>query len=190
VIDRPVRRLADPIESPLALRRNHPMKHDAMSEPPSPSLRTDDAHLLRQLAAYPDVLRQRLSGISNEILRRPARDGGWSVLENLCHERDWEEVFLGRLRAILTEDRPELPAFDDSLWEIERNYCAQEPSRALDRFAELRREFVALLQAAPPEAWDRVGIHGQHGPIDVRWLARHQREHDKEHEDQIRDTLG
>lgn len=166
------------------------MKHDSRLEPPSPSLQPEDTQLLRQLAGFPDHLRQRLTGISTELLRRPARDGGWSVLENLCHERDWEEIFLARLRAILTEDRPELPAFDDSLWEIERNYGKQEPSRVLDRFAELRREFVELLQAAAPEAWDRVGIHGQHGPIDARWLARHQREHDKEHEDQIRDTLG
>lgn len=166
------------------------MKNGSMSEPLSPALRPEDAQLLRHLASFPDVLRQRLAGLSNEVLRRPARDGGWSVLENLCHERDWEEVFLARLRSVLTEDRPELPAFDDSLWEIERNYCAQDPSRVIDQFADLRREFVALLQAAPPEAWERVGIHGNHGPVDVRWLARHQRDHDKEHEDQIRDTLG
>jgi hypothetical protein len=166
------------------------MKTAAMSEPPSPALPAEDAQLLRQLASYPDYLRQRLSGVPVDVLRRPARDGGWSVLENLCHERDWEEVFLGRMHAVITDDRPELPALDDSLWEIERNYCRQDPHRVLDQFAELRREFVALMHAAPPEAWNRVGIHGVHGPVDARWIARQLREHDKEHDAQIRDTLG
>ncbi len=165
---------------------------DDLPTGPSSSLatRSEDAQLVRQLASFPDHLRQRLGSLSNDVLRRPARDGGWSVLENLCHERDWEEIFLARLRAVLTEDRPDLPAFDDSLWEIERNYCAQEPHRVLDQFTTLRREFIAAVHAAPPEAWDRVGIHGQHGPIDVRWIVRHLWEHDREHEKQIRDTLS
>jgi hypothetical protein len=166
------------------------MKNQAVPASPPPSLRPEDAQLLRQLAAHPELLRQRLAGLSHEVLRRPARDGGWSVLENLCHERDWEEIFLERLRLVFTEDRPELPAFDDSLWEIERNYCAQDPNRTLDQFADLRREFIARLQAAPPEAWERVGVHGIHGPVDARWIARKLRDHDKEHDDQIRETLG
>ena len=91
---------------------------------------------------------------------------------------------------MLAEDRPSLPADDDELWAIERDYRGQDPRRTLDRFRDLRSELVAALRDLPPEAWERAGEHEVAGPVTLRWLTERIRAHDHEHLDQIRDALA
>ena len=76
----------------------------------------EDRQLLRDLAAFPDRIRQLIAGRSLGKLREPASDGGWGVVDNLCHLRDWQQVFLERAQLIVSEDDPVLEALDDSLW--------------------------------------------------------------------------
>ena len=151
-----------------------------------------DAHdaLVAALAAFPEDLARSLAGHPKEALVRPASDGGWGVVENLCHLRDWEQIFLERARAIVERERPELPAYDDELWAIERDYRGQDPARVLDQLRDLRGELVALLRGLPADAWSRVGVHGLHGEITLRWLAEHVREHGEEHLAQLREALA
>ncbi len=150
----------------------------------------EDQQLLRDLAAFPDWIRHLISGRSLSELREPASDGGWGVVDNLCHLRDWQRVFLERARRIVDEDDPVLEALDDSLWEIERNYRSDDPARALAEFAELRSEFVALLDRAEPAAWDRPGQHTLRGPLTLRTVGEHLREHDREHDRQLRNVVA
>lgn len=152
--------------------------------------RTREA-ILTALAAYPDELaRLVFAGGDPEALMRPASDGGWGVVEILPHLRDWEEIFLDRARAIVEQDRPHLPAYDDELWAIERDYRGQDPHATFEHFRELRSRLVDYLRALPPEAWDRVGEHGAFGEITLQWMANHVVDHDQEHLQQARDALA
>ncbi len=52
-----------------------------------------------------------------------ATDGpdGWSVVETMCHMRDFEEVSLKRVQVVLEQDNPPLPKLDnDALWRNEK----------------------------------------------------------------------
>lgn len=161
----------------------------AAPTPVGPPKRTRDAVILA-IAATPDDLARLIKDRSSEDLLSPSRDGGWGVVEVLAHLRDWEEVFLERLRIAVTEDHPFLPTYDDELWPIERDYRGQEPGQTLARFRELRGEVVAFLQGLPAEAWDRVSTHGTFGDVTVLWMADHICDHDKEHLEQARDALA
>lgn len=153
---------------------------------------TPSAHqgLVQALADLPDEITRAIAGRPPEALKRPGSDGAWGVVEHLCHLRDWEEIFVERARAIIMEDEPELPAYDDDLWPIERDYRGEEPARALDRFRERRRTLVALLEGLPDESWHRIGHHSLLGKITLLWIADHAREHGEEHLVQIREGLG
>lgn len=142
------------------------------------------------LAAFPEELGRALGGLPPEAVMRPARDGGWGAIENLCHLHDWEEIYVEWARAIVAEDRPPLPAFDDELWEIERDYRGQDPARTFERFRDLRERQVAFLSELPEEAWARVGVHDRLGEVTLRWVADHVCDHDGEHLAQVRDALG
>jgi len=156
--------------------------------------RTDRARsneeLARALATFPDELERTLSGRPREDLVKPASDGGWGVVENLCHLRDWEEVFLGRIHQVLEEDQPRLPVYDDELWAIERDYRGQDPHQALEQFRASRRKVVALLENLPDSAWNRTGHHESQGDVTVRWLAESILRHGESHIAQIHDALS
>ncbi len=145
--------------------------------------------LIAALAALPDELQRTLQGHSSESLTRPASDGGWGVVENLCHLRDWEEVFLERAHAIVEQERPLLPAYDDELWSIERDYRGQDPARTLGQFRELRTRLMTLLTGLDQSAWIRTGQHASFGEITLDWLANHICDHGEEHLKQIREAL-
>lgn len=146
--------------------------------------------VLAALAGFPEEVARLISDQSDEALLQPARDGGWGVVEVLPHLRDWEEIYLQRVQAILEHEQPELPAHDDDLWAIERDYRGQDPRATLDHFRELRGQVVDLLSAAPAEAWERTGQHAIHDEITLLWLANNMCNHDREHLEQIRDALA
>lgn len=152
-------------------------------------LRSRD-EILHALETFPaEFKRLILDPSDREALLRPAFDGGWGIVEILPHLRDWEEIYLDRIHAVLTEERPALPGFDDTLWSIERDYRGQDPMETFASLAGLRAQTVSLLAAASPGDWDRRGIHGYYGDISLLWLANHICDHDEEHLQQAKDAM-
>lgn len=146
--------------------------------------------LLAALASFPGELERTLGDHPPEALVRPASDGGWGVIENLCHLRDWEAVYLERVRAIIDRDHPDLAAYDDELWPIERDYRGDDPGRALAAFRERRAAVAALLATLDADGWRRGGRHEIDGEVNMRGLAERLRRHDDRHLSQIRDALA
>jgi len=159
----------------------------AVAGPPTP---TGSAALVAALAAFPEELGRTLADRPAEALTRPASDGGWGVVENVCHLRDWEAIFLARARAMVDGVEPALPAYDDELWAIERDYRGDDPWRALAEFAGQRAELVRVLEGLPADGWQRRGRHEHHGEISIGWLAEEVRRHDEGHLAQIREALA
>ena len=70
------------------------------------SLRSRD-EVLHALEHFPvEFKRSVLDAADRDALMRPAFDGGWGIVEILPHLRDWEEIYLQRANAVLTEVRP------------------------------------------------------------------------------------
>ena len=157
--------------------------------PVGPPARSPE-EVLAALAAMPEDLGRTLSNHSREDLVQPSRDGGWGVIEVLCHLRDWDEIFAERFRATVEQERPFLPTFDDELWPIERDYRGQDPGKTFERFRHLRTDLVAFLTDLPLEAWQRPAEHGAYGEVTLHWMADHVCDHDREHLEQVRDALA
>jgi hypothetical protein len=146
--------------------------------------------ILHALEQFPTELKRLiLDRADKDALLKPAFDGGWGIVEILPHLRDWEEIYLDRIQAILTEDLPSLPGFDDTLWSIERDYRGQDPYETFAVFAELRGQLVSQLKSAAPADWDRLGVHGYYGEITLLWMANHICDHDDEHLQQAKDAM-
>ena len=146
--------------------------------------------LIASLAAFPDELGRMLQGYPVDALKRPASDGGWGVIENLGHLRDWEEIYLSRVETILTQEHPELPEYDDQLWEIEHDYRGQDPAKVLERLRGQRQRLVDILQAVPAEAWGRTGQIGSGTNVTLEEVVRGIRLHDVEHARAIDEALA
>jgi len=145
---------------------------------------------LAHMRCTPRDLSSLLVGFPEEALgRRPAPDA-WSVTEIICHLRDVEEFYLGRVQFILANRDPALPAFDPDRWVLERQYrrCACRP--ALEAFAARRQDSMSVLEAVAGDAWERGGAHSQRGWMTVRRIVHGWAKHDLEHADQVARALG
>lgn len=139
----------------------------------------------------PVILHGLLNGVSQEQAMA-ATDGpdGWSVVEVVCHLRDFEGFFRHRVELMLREDNPELPAYDHEALAIERDYQHQSLRDALAVLLEERRGFLALFESLRPEQYARCGVHPENGPISVLDALVQLTNHDITHLDQITRCLG
>ena len=62
--------------------------------------------LLERLAAAPAALLAALKGAPDDVLRRKASGGKWSMLENAAHVRDIERVYQGRFQQMAFGEKP------------------------------------------------------------------------------------
>ena len=140
------------------------------------------AEVAAAIQPLPGKIEALCRGLSAEQLRQRPREGDWSMKEVMAHflkvERD---VFLLRLKRIVDEDRPRFESFDPDAWAAERDHRQGDFMDDWRRFAEARRETVALLTRQPPAAADRIGLSGFFGPVTLAQYATHIVDHDIEH---------
>lgn len=146
--------------------------------------------LIDRLRDFPNRLRVLTHGRSNADLCGASVDGGWGVVDSFCHLRDLEQLFIERVSRMVTEDHPWMPAVDETLWPIEREYDQQNPHVALEQFTENRVRFVTILSTLIAAQWQRRGNHAELGDQTVLWYAEHAVEHDAAHEVGLRELLG
>ena len=139
-----------------------------------------------------EALRGAIAGIAEVDLRRPEREGKWSILQVVQHLTDNELVYGYRIRMMLTHEKPELPRYDRDAWAARLRYHDAPAGDVLEELGALRRRNLRLLQALTPDELDRVGVHAERGEESVRTFIALVAGHDLLHRrqiDRIRKTL-
>lgn len=140
------------------------------------------------------VLGMVIAGVT-QAQAQQLRDGadGWSVLEIVCHVRDYQGMFFERIRRMVDEERPALVPFDEAArlgMVNERHYNQQDMRAVYTDFCQMRAVLIDYLSALQPEQWQRVGIHPTFGELDVAVEVFHTLSHDIDHGEQIGRVLG
>ncbi len=125
----------------------------------------------------------------NVLTRRPA-EGAWSATEIVCHLRDVEEFYFERVLVILANEEPTLVVLDPDRWADERQYQRQDIVRAHAALGTRRQETLGLLDALPPEQWERAGAHPLRGRLSIRHIVHGWSKHDDGHLDQLMRALA
>jgi hypothetical protein len=138
-------------------------------------------------AGYAEVT-QALRGIAPaELDWRPAPDA-WSVREIVHHLADADTFAAARLRRLLTEDAPPIPAYDEQILAERLRYASRPVEPALQVIEAVRATSAQLLEPLADTDWRRTGTHSEMGPYSVeRWLEFNAA-HPYDHADQIRRT--
>ena len=118
------------------------------------------------------------------------RDGaeGWSVLEILCHLRDYQAIFAERIRRILDEDKPIFKLYDESArlaLVVENDYANQDLRAVFADYAATRRQMIDLLASLDEEQWQREGGFAVDDIVDLSMPVAHTLLHDADHTEQI-----
>ena len=139
------------------------------------------------LAATMDAVQERTVGLADELVGRRPEPREWSVAELLAHLWDSELVYGFRARAVLTQDRPALAAYDQDTWATLPRPSFQQ---LLAGFVALRAGNLALIRATPPARWERVGIHQERGETSFRVLTQEIAGHARAHLLQLDQTVA
>ena len=151
----------------------------------------DTQDLLNALHTTPDALTAMLAAVSPEQARlRSGPDGGWSVVEVLCHLRDSENIALNRERLIRTQDRPVVASLNADAIAASGHYREADLQDVLAEFIRLRMARWAELTAQPATAWDRTCLHEVVGEWSIRHHVLHWVWHDLSHIAQIAQVLS
>ena len=139
------------------------------------------------LTSTPPTIRERTRELSEELLGGRPAAGEWSVAELLGHLWDAEVAHSFRGRAILAQEVPQLPGYDQVAWAK----LAKPPfGELLGAFSALRRANLALLRGTPEDRWTRYGIHEERGPTSYRLLVETTAGHDRAHLLQLEQTIA
>ena len=143
------------------------------------------------LRKTPVVLNALLKGVSQgQAERLTDGPGGWSVVETMCHIRDFADISLRRAQLILTEDQPLLPNLDPQESAQRRDYRRQALAAEFDAYLGARRALVTLLSGVTEEQWGRCGTHPAYGSLSLLELLVFITWHDLNHIEQVARTLN
>ena len=137
------------------------------------------------LTETPSALRRAIDGVAPADLRKPEREGKWSIAQVLRHLADSDVVWGWRLRLILSQDRPTLTGYDQDAWAARLRYEDADPGDSLQLFDLLRRDNLRLITQAAPDDLRRVGVHSERGEESLEHLRRLYAGHDLLHLRQI-----
>jgi len=133
---------------------------------------------LRQQSA--DVARIT-AGLDEASLAKRAKPEQWSLHELVCHLHRIQQLFEGRLDAVLAQDNPAVASYmPDGDVEFER-LTARPPHEAIRAFVEDRERFALRLQELSPAQWHRPGRHPDFPHYDVHFQIEYMVHHEGHH---------
>ena len=133
-----------------------------------------------------DIVGHILKNVSAEQAQT-LRDGpeGWTILEILCHLRDFDTIFRERAQMMLEGNHPALPAYDHETMAIDNVYNDEDFAYAYDAFRFSRSQTRDLFEALTDEQWSLSGIHPERGEFSLTDALLQVSHHDITHIEQI-----
>lgn len=128
----------------------------------------------------PTLLREAVTGLSDEQLETPYRPEGWTVRQVVHHVPDSHINAYVRFRLALTEDKPSIKPYMEAQWaELPDARTAPiEPSLVL--LHTLHERWVLLLRSMTADQFQRAFQHPEWGEVTLAmnlalyaWHGRH-----------------
>jgi uncharacterized damage-inducible protein DinB len=140
---------------------------------------------IAKIRSLPKELTAAVRGLDRSQLETPYRDGGWTVAQVVHHLADSHMQAYGRMRLIVTEERPPLKPYSQDAWAAlpDARSASIAPSMAILR--GLHRRWAAMLAKLPRKAWGRTGLHAERGEVSIDDLLALYANHGEKHVAQI-----
>ena len=136
-----------------------------------------------------DTLGHVLMAVSQETATtlRDFRDGpkGWTVLEVLCHLRDYDTIFRKRAEMMRDQETLQLPSYDHEALAHTGNYNSQELRQVYAELTHSRAATITFFTKLTAAQWACRGIHPERGPFTMTDAAIQVGTHDMTHLEQI-----
>lgn len=140
---------------------------------------------IEEIASLPEKVREAVSGLSEEQLDTPYREGGWKIRQVVHHIADSHMNAYIRFKLALTEENPTIKPYEEARWaELEDSKLPVEVSLTLLESVHVR--LVELLNSLNEEELKRTFVHPASGVVSIEknigmyaWHGNHHLAHIK-----------
>ena len=143
------------------------------------------ATMLERFRRGSELIAVVTTGVAGAELDFHPNASHWSIRQIVCHLADTEIVVADRFRRVIAEDEPQLIGFRQEAWAEKLDYGKRKISQAVESFRRLRADNYELIKDQPEEAFQRAGLHSEHGRVTLLDLLRTYAEHVESHARQI-----
>jgi len=121
--------------------------------------------LIDRIDAHPACMRAAVSGLSDDQLDTPYRDGGWTVRQVVHHVVDSHLNSYVRFKLAVTENNPTICTYEEKAWAELPDAKTAPIGGSLDLLEMLHRRWVAFLRALEPHHFARTLTHPESGSM-------------------------
>lgn len=107
----------------------------------------------------PARLQDAVADLSNEQLATPYRPEGWTINQVVHHVADSHMNSFIRFKLALTENKPAIRPYEETLWAETTDVSDVPISASLSIIEGLHSRWTALLESMSPEQYDRTFYH-------------------------------
>lgn len=139
---------------------------------------------IRELAEAPSKLRAAVDGLSEAQLNERYREGGWMLRQVVHHLADAQLNGFVRFKLALTEDRPAIKTYEETLWAETVDGREAPVQLSLALLHALHARWVLLLESLSDAEFCRTFRHPQRGELTLddalqlyAWHGRHHTAH-------------
>jgi hypothetical protein len=115
-------------------------------------------------------MRQAVTGLKDDQIDTPYRDGGWTVRQVVHHVSDSHMNAYIRFKWAMTEDAPTIKAYEEAEWAKLKDSQLTPAEISLTMIESLHARWTVLLRSMTAEDFQRRFTHPDSGPHDVDWL--------------------
>ena len=144
-----------------------------------------DRDPLEIFAALPARVEELTRGLDDATLRKPEREGKWSMLYIIQHLADAELVSGFRYRMMLTQDTPPLAGYDQDAFASRLRYDEVTLDEAFEQLRVFRRANLRILRGLTDAERQRGSMHSERGFETIDRLMHLHAAHDLVHTRQL-----
>jgi uncharacterized damage-inducible protein DinB len=135
---------------------------------------------LNDIEQTPGKLRAAVSGLSEQQLNTPYREGGWTVRQLAHHVPDSHMNSYIRFKLALTEDNPTIKPYLEDRWAELPEAKGAPVDVSLALLDSLHQRWLLMLRSLTDADWQRTFRHPEMGPMTLEknlalysWHGRH-----------------
>jgi len=130
------------------------------------------------LAHFQPRIRALVTTLNDEQLRAKPQPNEWSIIENVGHLIDTEQLLRTRMQLLCEADNPTIVPYDQDAAVVRNGYQQADVWALCRTLASERQTTLAFLQSLRPQHLQRRGWHGDYGLWTVGFIIAYLAKHD------------
>ncbi len=107
----------------------------------------------------PALLASSVSGLNDQQLDTPYRDGGWTLRQVVHHIADSHMNAYCRFKLAFTEDNPTIKPYEEGRWAETPDSKHGDVAISLNLIRNLHARWHSFLMSLTPDSWSRTFYH-------------------------------